>query len=385
MSRTLTSGQEAVRAGAANGEFSYHDLIELILPWAPGDTAPVVIRAATSALTVPTALDFEDFTEIAFVGALARPALTSEYNTWQTALAAAQLVSLAALQSAAKGLIDGLFSSGAYTARNRTDDEFITDLYHAYLGRDADPTGKAGWTALLPSIGRTGVRDGVGGSPEFNGRVDLFGDNITFPNYLRSPGECSLTEGSASQDLVEVQLVNLSSTYSAYLGDNRRHFGGGRAIYRRAIKTGYEQWEPDTLLDGIGRWTMVDALTAKITILADDSRTGLDVIEQVTQRCAAVYKGAGCNSPDPSSSCSRIFTDTVNGCPSKLKALRITDVTVTDNRPSYIGVPPLSLNTANPATTGLPTTGGLNNGWPRDFDPEDPRLRNGWRMPIQLQ
>jgi hypothetical protein len=107
------------------------------------------------------------FIDKAFWGALARRATTTEANTWLNALLAAQNVSNDALLAECQARNKGLFQSSEYTARARSDPDFVTDCYYAYLRREPEPGGVAAWLAVLPSIGRDGVLDGFGGSDEF--------------------------------------------------------------------------------------------------------------------------------------------------------------------------------------------------------------------------
>jgi len=106
------------------------------------------------------------FTDKAFWGALARKATTSEATAWFDALLDLRGDN-DALYAECQARVKGLFLSSEYTARARTDEEFVTDCYHAYLRREPEAAGLAAWFAVLPSIGRSGVCDGFGGSQEF--------------------------------------------------------------------------------------------------------------------------------------------------------------------------------------------------------------------------
>jgi hypothetical protein len=106
------------------------------------------------------------FTDRAFWGCLARQATGSEASTWINALEAARGDNEALLAECQDRMFD-LFHTSEYTARARTDEEFVTDCYRAYLRREPEPAGFAAWLAVLPTVGRDGVLNGFGGSQEF--------------------------------------------------------------------------------------------------------------------------------------------------------------------------------------------------------------------------
>ena len=66
-----------------------------------------------------------------------------------------------------------LFQSAAYTSLNRTNEEYVTDLYSVYLGRVPDPDGYAFWLSVLQSDNAQGLNGrehllvGFEFSPEF--------------------------------------------------------------------------------------------------------------------------------------------------------------------------------------------------------------------------
>lgn len=65
------------------------------------------------------------------------------------------------------------FFSPEYVAANRSDGDFVEDLYRAYLQRASDPTGKAHWVAQLSSgIGREALMVGFMFSEEFQAFMD---------------------------------------------------------------------------------------------------------------------------------------------------------------------------------------------------------------------
>jgi RHS repeat-associated protein len=64
-----------------------------------------------------------------------------------------------------------IFTSQEYLNRNRSDHDFVYDLYKAYLYREPDQAGWDFWTSQVPPNGRDNVRLGFALSPEFNVKV----------------------------------------------------------------------------------------------------------------------------------------------------------------------------------------------------------------------
>jgi hypothetical protein len=107
------------------------------------------------------------FTDQAFWSALNRAPTTSEANTWIAALQAAQAVSNDALLAECQARELAIFHSAEYTARARTDVEFLTDVYHAYLRRPPDDAGLAFWLDQITQFGRDKILDAFNQSIEF--------------------------------------------------------------------------------------------------------------------------------------------------------------------------------------------------------------------------
>ena len=64
-----------------------------------------------------------------------------------------------------------VFESAEYAGRNRTNHEFVYDLYKTYLMRDPDQDGWDFWTSVCNSYGRESVRQGFEESTEFHNIV----------------------------------------------------------------------------------------------------------------------------------------------------------------------------------------------------------------------
>ena len=79
----------------------------------------------------------------------------------------------------------GFFSSDEYVAKKKTDEQFITDAYHAFFGRDPDSAGFEYWKNELKSkkITRDYMLDvGFGNSAEFKKILESYGFKVTVVN-----------------------------------------------------------------------------------------------------------------------------------------------------------------------------------------------------------
>jgi len=116
-------------------------------------------------------LTIEDETPEALVkdfyqGAFARAPTTSELTAELTALTNAKPSGIDYI-AAAKLIGTNLFSSAEYTARARTDTQFVDDLYRAYLARTGDEPARTNFINQVATDGRTVVRNAFADSEEF--------------------------------------------------------------------------------------------------------------------------------------------------------------------------------------------------------------------------
>jgi hypothetical protein len=139
------------------------------------DEGRLRIKPLASAAHLFTPLQF---TDKAFLAALARLPTTSERNDWTSALSSASESSASALLAEAQSRVRSLFDAAEYLGRHRTNSDFVSDLYAGYYGRVADP-------AALPlveslnsgALTAAQVEDQFAGSQEFAYRVaGLMGD-----------------------------------------------------------------------------------------------------------------------------------------------------------------------------------------------------------------
>lgn len=101
-----------------------------------------------------------------YLRALNRNPTTAEATSQINVLGAAGQ-SQAQLNEGAKTLARSLFNSSAYSARNRSDHDFVYDLYLACLQRQPDQGGWDYWTGQVPYQGRTNIVEAFVQSSEF--------------------------------------------------------------------------------------------------------------------------------------------------------------------------------------------------------------------------
>jgi RHS repeat-associated protein len=140
-------------------------------------TAAVTITASSSGGGGGTGCDseqplaVEQFVQNFYQGALNRPPTTAQLESWSALLRQNYYQGQAQLLQAAQYMGQQLFTTNEYINRNRTDREYVYDLYKAYLQREPEPQGWDHWTSLVPTNGRAAVRSGFDLSAEFAGKM----------------------------------------------------------------------------------------------------------------------------------------------------------------------------------------------------------------------
>jgi len=107
-----------------------------------------------------------------YQSALNRQPTTSELQSWLGTLQSAYAQGQSQFLTAMQNLGDTIFSSQEYANRNRSDRDYVYDLYKAYLLRDPEQAGWDFWTALVPINGRAAVRNGFNWSTEYSLKVN---------------------------------------------------------------------------------------------------------------------------------------------------------------------------------------------------------------------
>jgi len=111
-----------------------------------------------SKMSAPVPLADDQFIQDFFYRSLGRYAYTDELTYWTDILRAAYPQGFNAMKYSGRELGMTLFESSSYAARNRSDHDYVYDLYWSYLRRQPDQGGWDYWTGLVPSVGRENVR-----------------------------------------------------------------------------------------------------------------------------------------------------------------------------------------------------------------------------------
>ena len=147
---------------------------------AQGAPAP----SCTSSQTLPT----DQFVTNFYTGALARSPNSSELNSWTSQLREAYYLGQSQEIATASYMGRELFKSQEYANRNRSDHDFVGDLYWAYLQRAPDQAGWDWWTSQVSVSGRDAVRDAFATSDEFAAKVATL-----CPRGSTAPARCRST------------------------------------------------------------------------------------------------------------------------------------------------------------------------------------------------
>jgi hypothetical protein len=105
-------------------------------------------------------------------GLLGRLPDDAGFTSWLGVMRKAQCNTASAVTNAAASLGSQFITSDEYAARNRTNEQFVGDLYNAYLRRGGDLPGVQFWLQQLASgMPRTTVASSFVGSVEFQNRA----------------------------------------------------------------------------------------------------------------------------------------------------------------------------------------------------------------------
>ena len=105
-------------------------------------------------------------------GFLSRFPDTGGYNSFLLQMRIAQCQGAQAVRDLSYQISLLFIQSAEYTARNRTNEEYVEDLYNAILRRGADPAGFQAWVNNLNTMSRQQVLQAFTSSAEFQTRVD---------------------------------------------------------------------------------------------------------------------------------------------------------------------------------------------------------------------
>ncbi len=162
---------------------------------ATGNSQGAPAPSCTSSQTLAT----DQFVTNFYSGALARSPNSAELNSWTSQLREAYYLGQSQEIATASYMGRQLFKSQEYASRNRSDHDFVGDLYWAYLQRAPDQGGWDFWTSQVGANGRDAVRDAFATSGEFAAKVaSLCPRGSTAPTPVPTDGLASLTFDSAT-------------------------------------------------------------------------------------------------------------------------------------------------------------------------------------------
>ena len=156
----------------------------------------------TEAIFGNTAVRAEIDTVIDFYrGLLSRLPDSGGFNFWLARFRAAQCQSSAAVTAQVEAISGAYVSSPEYSARDRSNAEFVGDMYNAFMRRGGDLAGVQFWISQLDSgaLTRESVRKAFIGSPEFTARVnDVIDQGCLGATYYLSPTGNNANAGTSA-------------------------------------------------------------------------------------------------------------------------------------------------------------------------------------------
>jgi len=135
------------------------------------------------------------------------------FNYWLYQFQIAQCGGAAMVYNATEILSSSFAVSSEYLARNRSDVEYVSDLYYAFLRRSADQTGFLYWIGQLSTKAQTRdqLRKAFIASPEFTARVNA----VIAAGCVPSPDPCTLKSTSGTVPVPTTDVPAACGTASA--------------------------------------------------------------------------------------------------------------------------------------------------------------------------
>jgi hypothetical protein len=135
--------------------------------------SPEFASFTTNLFGASTARAESDVVTDFYRGLLDRLPDSSGYTYWTGQFQAAQCQGSAAVYAQADAISSAFVNGAEYAARDRSNADFVSDLYNTFMRRGGDLQGIQSWTQQLDSgsITRDQVRQAFVGSPEFSQRI----------------------------------------------------------------------------------------------------------------------------------------------------------------------------------------------------------------------
>ncbi len=145
----------------------------------------------TEAITAPLGTD--GYLLNFYQWALLRQPYNNESAYWNDIFRAAYQNGQGSLALAVREFGRTAFESAEYASRNRSDHDYVYDLYKSYLKREPEQPSWDNWTALVPLYGREAVRRGFDESTEFLNLVATITASGTPSNAVASLATARVT------------------------------------------------------------------------------------------------------------------------------------------------------------------------------------------------
>lgn len=155
----------------------------------------------------------------------------TELQTWLNTLQAAYAQGPSQFLAAMQSLGVSIFNSQEYANRQRNDNQFVWDLYKAYLYREPDASGWAFWESQVGPNGRSNVRLAFDVCPEFSIKVSAI-------SPYSSPGGTVPPDGI--QGLAFDNASNRISNSGWYYDAN-----GNQARFQTTLGSGWRRFQYD--------------------------------------------------------------------------------------------------------------------------------------------
>lgn len=158
---------------------------------------------------------------------------------------------------------------------------------------------------------------------------------VNYVKNLRTSGslEQSLT---VSADKVDLEIQNIDLVLGGAIIDSRLKLNGARGILSHVFVDGGTKTQIEILHGQIANASSED-MNVKMQLISFLSLTGpVGGWRPLMKYCPWMFKKDGCNSTDPSSTCSHTF-EGVNGCSTKAPAAALVNPVPTNNQDRHGG------------------------------------------------
>ena len=150
-----------------------------------------------------------------YSAALNRGPSTAEQQAQRNAIDSASATGRTTVIAAARAFCDSLFNSAEYTARNRSNHDYVYDLYWAYLQYAPDPSGWSYWEGQVSSQGRTAVRNSVKTGAAY--LLSGFGNAAVEFNGLAKDAALSISSNNDAQQYARFYFTVVADPSAARL------------------------------------------------------------------------------------------------------------------------------------------------------------------------